>query len=125
MRFRLRPITFLSIGQGNQARNGIEKLWAFAVEFACSCEHSLQAYIIIKRIHLMNCAKPDTLAAIMRIQRPEAAGAWGVLVSFSFSRFKNKIRRHSCLERSAGGKNLFRSCPVAAVPLCYEANLVR
>lgn len=39
-------------------------------------QHSPQAYITIKIIHLMNYAKTDTLAPIMRIRCPEAE-VWG------------------------------------------------
>ncbi len=60
--------------------------------------HSRQAYIIIKTIHLMNFAKADTLARIMKIERSDTARAWGKC-SLSFSKSK---KLGSSLENNSG-----------------------
>jgi hypothetical protein len=49
----------------------------------------------------MNFAKRNNLAPIMRIQRPEAAGAWRVLVSF-IARSKQNSKRSSGLRAADG-----------------------
>jgi hypothetical protein len=94
-------------------------------------KHSPQAYFIIKTIHLRNLAKPDTLAATMRIQRPEAAGAWGVLVRFHSADSKIKFDDVQFRSVPQAGKPLWNrqrghaGCDSSFCEKGYEAKLVR
>jgi hypothetical protein len=87
--------------------------------------HSRQAYIIIKTIHLMNFAKADTLAPIMKMWRSGTVRAWGIVRSHSANpkNWEISLENDSGLGSKQVGRNHLHARQASVSFVVTQANL--